>query len=356
MKKSWILFIICLVINMATEIAIDLGTSKTVIASGNKILLELPSAVTVDSETWEPIYFGEKAYQTYGRTPDSLTTVFPIQHGIIAALDAAEAMLSEYVRSVFGNRISRPKIMVSMPTGVTPIQHHTVANAIETAGGRNVNVIESPIAAAIGMNIDFSKPHGSMIVDFGAGCTDIATISMGGIVECESYKTASRDIDELIMRYVKKEHNILIGPLTAETIKKQLGSAYERPLQVTMTAKGRNLLTGLPQSFEITSSEVYSATYEALFSICNEVRAVLERTPPDIVGDIKESGIHLTGGGALINGFDKLLSEFIGTDVFLADDPTHTVVKGEAIAIKRPELLENGDYLYRSIKELIVEQ
>lgn len=341
---------------MATEIAIDLGTSKTVIASGNKILLELPSVVTVDTETWEPVHFGDKAYRTYGRTPESLTTVFPIQHGIIAALDVAEAMLTEYVRSVFGNRISRPKVMVSMPTGVTPIQHHTVANAIEAAGGRNVNVIESPIAAAIGMNIDFSKPHGSMVVDFGAGCTDIATISMGGIVECESFKTASRDIDELIMRYVKKEHNILIGPLTAEEIKKQLGSAIERPLEVCMTAKGRNLLTGLPQAFEISSSEVYEVTHEALDAICNEVRVVLERTAPDIVGDIKESGIFLTGGGALIQGFDKLLSDYIGTAVNMSSDPTHSVVKGEVIAIRRPELLENGDYLYRSIKELIVEQ
>ncbi len=243
-----------------------------------------------------------------------------------------------------------------MPTGVTPIQHHTVANALEAAGGRNVNVIESPIAAAIGMNIDFSKPHGSMVVDFGAGCTDIATISMGGIVECDSFKTASRDIDELIIRYVKKEHNILIGPLTAEEIKKQIGCAIRRPLEVSMTAKGRNLLTGLPQSFEISSSEVYEATIDALLSICNEVRVVLERTPPDVVGDIKADGIRLTGGGAKINSFDKLLSEYIGTEVILADDPIHTVVKGECIAIKRPELLENGDYLYRSIKELIVEQ
>ncbi len=341
---------------MATEIAIDLGTSKTVIASGHKILLELPSVVTVDTDTWEPVHFGEKAYLTYGRTPDSLTTVFPIQHGIIAALDVAEAMITDYMHQSFGNRIIRPKIMVSMPTGVTPIQHHTVANAIEAAGGRNVNVIESPIAAAIGMNIDFSKPHGSMVVDFGAGCTDIATISMGGIVECESFKTASRDIDELIIKYVKKEHNILIGPLTAEEIKKQLCCAVKRPLEVSMTAKGRNLLTGLPLTFEISSSEVYDATIDAMLAICNEVRAVLERTSPDIVGDIKADGIHLTGGGALISCFDRLLSEYIGTEVIMAEDPMHSVVKGECIAIKRPELLENGDYLYRSIKELIVEQ
>ncbi len=341
---------------MATEIAIDLGTSKTVIASGNKIVLELPSVVTVDTDTWEPVLFGEKAYQTFGRTPESLTTVFPIQNGIIAELDAAEAMLTEYVKMAFGNRISRPKIMVSLPTGVTPIQHHTVANALQTAGGRNVSVIESPIAAAIGMGIDFSKPHGSMVVDFGAGCTDIATISMGGIVECETLKLASRDLDELIVRYVKKEYNVLIGPLTAEDIKKKLGSAYDRALEVSMVVKGKNLLTGLPQTFEISSSEVYEAIKDALHTICNEVRVVLERTAPDIVGDIKEDGVYLTGGGALINDFDKLLSDYIGTKVTLANDPVHSVVKGEGIAIKRPELLENGDYLYRSIKELIVEQ
>ncbi len=340
---------------MAMEIGIDLGSSKTVIFSSSKVVLELPSVVTADSETFQPVYFGEKAKQTLGRTPESLQCVFPIEHGIIAEYDLAEAMLKEYMMIAFGNKILRPKIMATLPVGLTEIQHHSMSNVIEAAGGRNVSVIESPLAIAFGLGLDFSKPHGYFIVDIGAGTTDIAVVSMGGIAVCESFKTASFDFDTQIIRYVRKEYNIEIGNLMAESIKKQIGTVVPRPIEIAMVAKGRNVFTGLPESFEITSSEVYEAIKETADTICNSIRTVFSKTDPDLVSDIKKDGLYLAGGGSLLNGMDKLISEFTGIAVHMIDDPTHSVVRGAAVALRKPQLLRHVNYQLRSIKELSIE-
>ena len=340
---------------MATEIGIDLGSSKTVIFSSSQVVLELPSVVTVNSETWEPVYFGEKAKQTLGRTPESLSCVFPIEHGAIADYDIAEMMLKHYMEKAFGGRIVRPRIMATLPAGLTELQHHSLANVVISAGGRNVTVIEGPLAIACGLGIDFSKARGTMIVDVGAGTTDIAVISMGGISVCDSFKTASMDFDNNITRYVRKEYNIEIGPLTAQQIKERVGTVVERPIEIAMTARGRNVFTGLPESFEISSSEVCEAIKETADIICNAIRSVISKTDPDLVADIMEDGIYLTGGGSLLNGFDKLLSEFTGTRIIMPHDPAHSVVRGAAVALKNPMMLKNVDYQMRSIKELIVE-
>lgn len=340
---------------MATEIGIDLGTSKTVIFSSSKVVLELPSVVTVDNETWEPVYYGEKAKQTLGRTPDSLTCVSPIEHGVIADYDIAEMMLKEYMHQAFGNRIVRPRIMATLPAGLTELQHHSLANVVESGGGRNISVIESPLAVAFGLGLDFSKPHGSLIVDIGAGTTDIAVVSMGGIAVCNSFKTASNDFDAQIARYIRKEYNIEIGPLMAESIKKQIGTVVERPVEIAMVAKGRNVFTGLPESFEITSAEVYEAVKETADSICNAIRTVLLETDPDMVADINADGLYLTGGGSMINGMDSLIADYTGTAVHTLDDPIHSVVRGAATALKHPQMLKNVDYQLRSIKELTIE-
>lgn len=340
---------------MATEIGIDLGTSKTVIFSSSKVVLELPSVVTVDSESWEPVYYGEKAKQTMGRTPDSLECVMPIQHGVIADYDIAEMMLKNYMQKAFGSKIVRPRIMATLPAGLTELQHHSLANVVESGGGRNITVIEGPLAVAFGLGLDFSKPKGSLIVDIGAGTTDIAVISMGGIAVCDSFKTASSDFDDHIARYIRKEYNIEIGPLMAEKIKKEIGSAVERPIEIAMVAKGRNVFTGLPESFEITSDEVYEAIKEPAAAICNAIRSVLSKTDPDMIADITAEGLYLTGGGSLLYGIDKLISEFTSMRINLLDDPTHSVVKGAAVALKKPELLKNVDYQMRSVKELIIE-
>lgn len=340
---------------MAMEIGIDIGSSKTVIFSSSKVVLELPSIVTVNSESYEPVYFGERAKQTLGRTPESFECVFPIEHGIIAEYDIAEAMLKEYMNIAFGNKIVRPKIMATLPVGLTELQHHSLSNVVEAAGGRNVYVVESPLAIAFGLGLDFSKPHGYMVVDIGAGTTDIAVISMGGISACESFKTASFDFDAQIIRYVRKEYNIEIGNLMAESIKKQIGTVVQRPVEIAMVAKGRNVFTGLPESFEITADEVYEAIKETADSICNSIRIVLSKTEPDLVADIKNDGLYLAGGGSLIYGMDKLIAEYTGIAVHSLEDPTHSVVRGAAVALRRPELLRNVNYQLRSIKELTIE-
>ena len=340
---------------MAIDIAIDLGTSKTVIFNNSRIVLEEPTMVTVDSDTYEPVYFGADAKETLGRTPESLTCIRPIEHGAIADYDITNAMLTKYLLSAFGNKIIRPRVVTCLPTGLTEVQHKFMGKVIEESGGRNVTVIEAPLAAALGVGIDFNEPVGKMIVDIGAGVTDIASISMGGIVQCDSHKVASNDFDEAIIKYVRRTYNIEIGPLTAEQIKKQIGSVIHRPVDITIIAKGRNILTGLPESFEISSGQVFDTTFDTAVSICNAVRKVLEKTDPDIVSDIMQNGIHLTGGGALINGMADFMSEFIGCKTTLAPDPSHSIIRGAALALKRPSLLKNINYQARSIKDLIIE-
>jgi len=339
----------------STDIVIDMGSKKTVLFSGGRVVLEHPSVVTVDAETAEPIYFGDKALATVGRTPDSLTPVFPIQRGVIADYDVAEEMLKTYMAEAFGNRIVKPKVMITMPTGVTEMQHHSVSDVAESAGGRSATTIESPLASALAFGVDFSQPKGSMVIDIGYGTTDIATISMGGIAACDCLKIAGGDFDESIIKYVRKEHNILIGPATAEQIKMQIGTAIPHKFEVAVTAKGRHINSGLPTTFEITSNEVYDAISDQCMTILNGIRMVIEKTPPDIVADIMSNGIFLTGGGAQLNNFTKFLQNAIKTEIKLSDEPEYTAVKGAAMALKNPKLLENTDYLYRSLQELKVD-
>ncbi len=337
---------------MATDIGIDLGSYKTVIFSSSKIVLEAPSFVTVDSETWEPVYYGEKARQTLGRTPESLVCLNPIERGKISDYDIAESMLKTYMEEAFGNRIMRPRIMATLPSGLTELQHHSLSNVVVAGGGRNVFVIESPLAIAYGLDLDFSKPHGHLIIDVGAGTTDIAVISMGGIAVCDSFPVASFDFDSQIIKYVRSEYNIEIGPLTAESIKKQIGTVVERPVEIAIVAKGRNVFTGLPESFEITTTEIFFAIKETASNICNAVRDVLSATDPDLLADIKNDGFYLAGGGSRIFGMDVLLSEFVGARAIPLDDPEYSVVKGAACALRHSDTLKNVSYQMRSIREL----
>lgn len=340
---------------MATHIAIDIGTNKTVLYSGSCVVLEQPSMVTVEADTREPVYFGEKAYQTLGRTPDSLECVFPVQRSVIADYDIAEAMLREYMTTAFGKRIIRPKVMVVMPSGVTAMQHHSVADAVEAAGGRDAATIEAPLAVAIGLGLDFSKPRGGMVIDIGAGTTDVATLSMGGISACSSIPVASGDFDECIVKYVKRQHNVYIGLNMAEQIKMRIGTAMPHGLPVLITARGRDVQTGLPVSFEISSAQVLEAIAEKCDVMIDGIRKVLEKTPPDLVADILSDGIHLTGGGSLLLGLDTLLEKRLETRIHRAKDPMYTAVKGAALALKHPEYLQNVDYQFRAMQDLQVE-
>lgn len=337
---------------MAGEIGIDLGSSKTVVFSDSRIVIEEPSIVTVDSETYMPVYFGEKAKQTLGRTPDTLECIHPIERGLIADYDIAESMLINYMEKAFGNKVIRPKVIATIPTGLTELQHHSLANVIEAGGGRSVTVIEAPIAIAIGLGIDFEQPSGNLIVDIGAGVTDIAVLSLGGIAACDSFKTASYDFDDIIINYVRRKRNIAIGKLTAENIKIQIGSVSKRPVEVTAIAKGRNLFSGLPEAFEITSGEIYKKLNECALKICNAIRKVLEKTEPDLVADIKHKGLHLVGGGSKMFGMATLIEEYTGLKVITYDEPELSLVKGAAAMLSKPELLKNINYQARSIKEL----
>lgn len=337
---------------MANEIGIDLGSSKTVIFSDSKIVLEAPSLVTVDAETYAPIYFGEKAKQTLGRTPDTLECIHPIQHGLIADYDIAQAMLRNYMEKVFGKNVIRPKVIATLPTGLTELQHHSLSNVVEDAGGRSVTVIEAPVAIAVEMGVDFTVPEGSMIVDIGAGTTDIAVLSLGGIVSCDSFKTASYDFDDIIINHIRRKRNIAIGALTAENIKMQIGSVSPRPIEITAIAKGRNLFSGLPEAFEITSGELYKKLHESAITICNAIRKVLEQTEPDLVADIKKKGMFLVGGGSKMFGMAELIAGYTGIEVKTVPDPEYSLVKGAAKALSKPGLLKNINYQARSIKEL----
>lgn len=337
---------------MPGDIGIDLGSSKTVIFSDSGIVIEQPSVVTVDAETYAPVYFGDKAKQTMGRTPDTLECIHPIEHGLIADYDIAEAMLKNYMETAFGNKVIRPKVMATLPTGLTELQHHSLANVVQAGGGRSVSVVEAPIAIAIGLGLGFSEPSGSLVVDIGAGTTDIAVLSLGGIVTCDSFKTASYDFDDIIVNYVRRKRNIAIGNLTAESIKMQIGSVSKRPVEVTAIAKGRNLFSGLPEAFEISSGEIFKKLNECALTICNAIRRVLERTEPDLVADIKQKGLHLVGGGSKMFGLASLISEYIGIEVITYDEPELSLVKGAAVALSKPELLKNINYQARSIKEL----
>ncbi len=340
---------------ITTDIGIDFGSYKTILISGSKIILEQPSVVAVDSETWEPISYGDEAYQMIGRTPESVTVVTPVERGVISDYQIAEKMLKHYMEKAFGNRIIKPRVMVSVPTGVTSVQHRSVSKSIEIAGARSACTIESPIAASIGLGIDFREPNGSMIIDIGAGITDVAVISMGAFAEFGSFRTASIDFDDAIIKYVRRKYNILIGRQTAKNIKEQIGCVINRPVHLVMSVKGQDAFTGLPKQFEITSDDILEAISDIAEVICSNVRKVIEVTEPDLVGDILTNGIHLTGGGSLIYGMRELLSERLKVEVISDPDPVHTVALGAGIALKKPELLKNGDYSFRSIQELIFE-
>lgn len=340
---------------MSTDIGIDLGSSKTVLFSSNKVVLQMPSIVTVDSETYEPVYFGHKAEATLGRTPESLTTVRPIERGVVSDTELATTMLTKYMQRAFGKRIIRPRIMAAIPVGVTEMQHHSLGIVIEESGGRNVSIIESPLAIAIGLGFDLTAPRGRMIIDIGAGTTDVAVISMGGIASCASLPIGSFDFDDAIIRYVRREYNILIGPLTAEKIKKQIGMVMERPIELTCTAKGRDIFSGLPQEFEISSMAVLDAVKDTAMQICAGIKSVLEKTDPDLVGDITEDSVYLAGGGSLIHGMPQLISEYLDVNVTGVKDPANAVVRGATAALKKPEYLRQIDFEQRAIRELIVE-
>ena len=325
---------------LSTDIGIDLGTASILVyIKGKGVVLKEPSVVAFDRDTGKVKAIGEEARLMIARTPGNIIAVRPLRQGVISDYTVTEKMLKYFIKKAVGRKtLRKPRISVCIPSGATEVEKKAVEDATYSAGARDVQIIEEPVAAAIGAGIDISKPCGNMIVDIGGGTSDIAVISLGGTVVSTSVKVAGDDFDEAIVRFMRKKHNLLIGERTAEEIKINIGSAYKRPELATMEVRGRNLVTGLPKTITITSDETLEALREPAMSIVDAVHNVLEKTPPELAADIFDRGIVMTGGGSLLNGLDTLIQEKTSINTTIADDPLTAVAIGTG---KYIELLSN---------------
>ena len=313
-----------------TDVGIDLGTASILVyVKGKGVVLKEPSVVAYNKDTNRIMAIGEEARLMLGRTPGNIVAVRPLRQGVISDYNVTEKMLKYFIQKAVGRtRFRKPIISVCVPSGVTEVEKRAVEDATYNAGAKDVKIIEEPIAAAIGAGIDIAKPCGNMIVDIGGGTADIAVISLGGTVVSESIKIAGDDFDEAIVRYMRKKHNLLIGERTAEDIKIKIGTTYPLVEEETMEVRGRNLVTGLPKTVTVTSSETEEALRETTMQIVEAVIAVLERTPPELSADILDRGIVLTGGGALLRGLEELIEEKTGINTMTAEDPMKVVAIG----------------------------
>ena len=315
---------------LSSDIGIDLGTANTLVyVKGQGIVLCEPSVVTVQKGTSKVLAVGEEAKRMLGRTPGSIVAIRPMKDGVIADFEISESMLRYFIRRVHKKRgFIRPCIIVAIPSGVTEVERRAVKDSAEHAGARQVFLVEQPLAAAIGVGLPIQDPTGNMIVDIGGGTTEIAVISLGGIVCSKSLRIGGNEMDNAIVAHLKKVYNLMIGERTAEEIKIRVGSAYPLDEELTMEVKGRDLVAGLPKTLTISSEEVREALSEPIALIIESVRATLERTPPELSADLVDRGLILAGGGALLRNLDKLLAEETGLPVNVADDPLTAVCLG----------------------------
>ncbi|MGV8124133.1 MAG: rod shape-determining protein [Candidatus Xenobiia bacterium LiM19] len=318
------------------HMGIDLGTASVLVyVRGRGIVLSEPSVVAIDKNTDRILAVGEQARQMLGRTPANIVAIRPMRDGVIADYEVTEAMLKYFINRVYGRgwRLFRPYVMICVPAEVTSVEKRAVIEAALSAGAKKANLIEEPMAAAIGAGLSVEEPGGNMVVDIGGGTTDVAVISLGGIVVSESLRVAGNKMDEAIVRYIRKNYNLMIGERTAEDLKIQIGSAYPPQEPLSLNIRGRDLINGLPKSISVTSMEVMEAIEEPVSSIVEAVKSVLERTPPELAADIIDRGILLTGGGALLRGMDELLTRSTGMPVKVADDPISCVAIGTGKAV-----------------------
>ena len=324
------------------DIGIDLGTA-TVIAyvKGKGIVLREPSVVAVDNNTGNVLAVGKEARKMLGRTPGNIVATRPLREGVISNYTVTEKMLKYFINRVCGKFVFAPRIMICIPSQVTEVEKKAVIDAASQAGARRVYLIEEPIAAAIGAGIDISKPCGNMVVDIGGGTTDIAVISLGGSVVSESLKVAGDKFDEAIVKYIKKRHNVMIGERTAEELKINIGCVYPKIQDMDMDIRGRDLITGLPKTITVHSSEMLEALIEPAMMIVDSVHSVLEKTPPELAADISDKGIYMTGGGCLVDGLDKLLQEKTGINVMIAEDTVSCVALGTGKALDNLDALDS---------------
>ncbi len=325
------------------DIGIDLGTATILVyVKGKGIVLREPSVVALNKDTGRMLSVGTEAQRMLGRTPGNIIAIRPLRDGVISDYEVTQRMIREFIKKVLGFRIVKPRLVICVPSGITEVEERAVFDAGLQAGARQVYLIEEPVAAAIGAGIDISKPNGNMIVDIGGGTTDIAVISLGGIVESTSIKIAGDRFDEALIKYIRRKHNVLIGERTAEEIKMKIGCVYPRPEDIAMDVKGRCLMTGLPKVFVVSSSEVLEAFEEVSVNIIEAIHSVMEHTPPELVADISTNGIVMTGGGSLVSGFDKLVTARTGIPTVVAEDAIQCVAKGTGKSLDSVADMQDG--------------
>ena len=329
---------------LARDMGIDLGTANTLVyVKGKGIVLREPSVVAMQRDTNEVLEVGDAAKKMIGRTPGHIVAVRPLRDGVIADFEVTQKMLKTFIRRAMkGGNLFRPRVVVCVPAGVTEVEKRAVKDATLSAGAREAYTIEEPMAAAIGAGLPVTEPTGNMIVDIGGGTTEVAIISLGGIVTHQSIRVAGDELDDAIIIYVKKNYNLLIGERTAEEVKITIGSAYPM-VEKTLEIRGRDLVTGLPKTLAMSSVEVRNAIAEPVRAIVDAVKATLERTPPELAADVMDRGIIMTGGGSLLSGLDKLISEETGMPVIIADEPLTSVVQGAGKTFDHLDLLKRLD-------------
>ena len=324
------------------DIGIDLGTANILVTlKGKGIILNEPSVVAIDVSTRDILATGYEAKEMLGRTPEKIKAVRPLKDGVIADFTATQLMLKNIIYKICKRySIGRPRVVVGVPSGITEVEERAVEEAILQAGAREVYLIEEPMAAAIGANLDIAEPSGNIIVDIGGGTTEVAVISLGGVVVSNSIRIAGDDLDENIVNHIKRERNLAIGETTAEQIKKEIGCAMPLMSEASMEVRGRDLTSGLPETITVTSTEIEESMKESIEKIVDVVRLTLEKTPPELASDIMEKGIVIAGGGALIKNLDKLISKRTEMPVYVAEEPLDCVVKGTGKTLEDLERLK----------------
>ena len=329
--------------SLAKDIGIDLGTASVLIYIKDKgIVLNEPSVVAIDKDTGKLLKVGADAQAMLGRTPGNIVAIRPLREGVISDYEVTERMLKELIHKVMGFQFFKPRIIICVPSGITEVEERAVIDAGIQAGARKVYLIEEPVAAAIGAGIDITKPEGHMVVDIGGGTSDIAVISLKGVVESASIKVAGDQFNEAIVKYMRRKHNILIGERTAEQMKMQIGCVFPKEEETTIEIKGRCLMTGLPKTITVTSTEMLEAFEEPVERILEAIHGVLERTPPELVADIANNGIVMTGGGSLVDGFDKLITARTGIHTVVAENAISCVAIGTGKSLDSVHEMNDG--------------
>jgi len=328
----------------SNDIGIDLGTANTLVYVKDRgIVLREPSVVAVQSGTKRILAVGEEAKRMLGRTPGNIVAIRPMKAGVIADFEITEAMLRYFIKKVHNRRkMVRPRIIIAVPSDITEVEKRAVKDSATRAGAREVFLIEEPMAAAIGVGLPVQEPAGNMIVDIGGGTTEVALISLAGIVFSRSVRVGGDEMDECIVQYMKRVYNLMIGERTAEEIKIKIGSAYPVGEETTMEIKGRDLVAGLPKTLTITSEEIREALQEPVSSIIEAIRITLERCPPELSADLVDRGMILAGGGSLLTGIDKLIAEQTGLPVHVADDPLSAVAEGTGVVLNELNFLRKA--------------